>query len=296
MNLPLIEPQQRMSILIVDDEPDIHSITRLSLKSLRPGGEMVRFHSAETGADVVVIMKEHPEIAVILLDVVMENDHAGLDACRAIREFNPLVRILLRTGQPGQAPERETIDEYDIDDYLAKADLTSSRLYTSVRTALRAWHQLVELSRREYYLRMVNECVVDLHAFEPLETSLQRILHTAMILAPCEIAVLWLETEAEEDNPQCIELHSTVSLDRAQAQANAAGRVAEINSGSVVPEFAGPYQDGYLLPLSLHQELGRGWIFLQDAEVDGLAGDMLPLLVAHAANTLYATVALSLGR
>src|SRR5262249_27222804 len=132
-------------LLIADDEPDMHAVTKLSLKGLRRGGKRVEFLSATSGREAVEILRRDPDVAVMLVDVVMETDSAGLDACRAIRGElgNRFVRILLRTGQPGVAPERQTIDEYDIDGYLPKAELSSGRLYTAVRTALKAHGELM---------------------------------------------------------------------------------------------------------------------------------------------------------
>src|SRR5688572_16756374 len=134
-------------ILIADDEPDIHAVTKLSLKSLVRKCGPIEFLSAESGAQTIEMMRRYPDIGVVLLDVVMESDHAGLDVCRTVRNEldNKLVRILLRTGQPGAAPERQTIDSYDIDGYLSKAETSSNRLYTSVRCALKSYHELCSL-------------------------------------------------------------------------------------------------------------------------------------------------------
>src|SRR5688572_128125 len=112
-------------ILVVDDEPDIHTITKMSLKNLEHEGRKVEILSAHSGREAIELLQRDASIGVVLLDVVMESDHAGLDACKTIRlELqNRFVRIILRTGQPGQAPERQTIDSYDIDGYLPKADL-----------------------------------------------------------------------------------------------------------------------------------------------------------------------------
>lgn len=125
----------------------MHAITRLSLRGLRYRDRRLAFVSAKTGREAVEIMRRQPGIAVILLDVVMESEHAGLEACRVIRSElrNPFVRILLRTGQPGAAPEKKVIEEYDIDGYLAKGELTSMRLYTAVRTSLKAHGELMDL-------------------------------------------------------------------------------------------------------------------------------------------------------
>ena len=122
--MPAIVVPARRKVLIADDEPDIHAITRLSLRDLVHGEEPVEFISAKSGRETVERLREQPDIGVVLLDVVMEDEHAGLEAIGAIREQlgNRLVRILLRTGQPGAAPERETIERYDIDGYLPKGE------------------------------------------------------------------------------------------------------------------------------------------------------------------------------
>ena len=123
----------RHKILVVDDEPDVFALTKLSLKGLEYKGRKVELLDAATGRDAVNAMQRNPEIALILLDVVMKTNSAGLDACRRIREElgNSFVRIILRTGQPGEAPERQTIEQFDIDGYLPKAELTSDRLYSA---------------------------------------------------------------------------------------------------------------------------------------------------------------------
>ena len=105
----------RHVVLIVDDEPDIALVTKLGLKNLRYRDRPLEFISAASGQEAIDQMRRNPDIAVILLDVVMETDTAGLDACRVIRKElqNHCVRILLRTGQPGTAPEKQTIDAFD---------------------------------------------------------------------------------------------------------------------------------------------------------------------------------------
>ena len=128
------------------------------------------------------MVAQNPHIAVILLDVVMETDHAGLEACRSIREDlgNHFVRIILRTGQPGSSPEKETIDSYDIDGYLAKTEITSARLYSSVRTALKAYDELMDLERHKESLALIHDCAMSVHSFEPLQPALDRILGVAL--------------------------------------------------------------------------------------------------------------------
>jgi adenylate cyclase len=140
-------------VLIVDDEMDVHRITRLALADLVFAGRPINFLSAYSAAEALRLLAAEPDVALILLDVVMESEHAGLELVRHIREQaqNRLVRIILRTGQPGQAPERQVIVEYDINDYKAKAELTVQKLFTAVVVALRSYQDMItiETHRRE---------------------------------------------------------------------------------------------------------------------------------------------------
>jgi response regulator RpfG family c-di-GMP phosphodiesterase len=139
-------------LLVVDDEEDVHHVTRLVMSRFRFEGRSVCLLAAYSAAEARVVLASHPDIAVILLDVVMESDDAGLCLVRHVREelANHNVRIILRTGQPGLAPERDVVMRYDINDYRAKTELTADKLCTSVTGALRAWRDIraLEQSRR----------------------------------------------------------------------------------------------------------------------------------------------------
>jgi two-component system sensor histidine kinase ChiS len=142
-------------LLVVDDEAAVHDVTRLALAAFSFEGRPLRLLSAYSAAEAEERLAEHPDTAVILLDVVMETDGAGLDFVHHVRtvEKNHLVRIILRTGQPGHAPENRVIVEYDINDYKHKADLTSQRLFTSVIGALRSYRDLRYISDFSQALR-----------------------------------------------------------------------------------------------------------------------------------------------
>ena len=139
-------------VMIVDDDDDVHSVTRLVLDNFNFMGRNIQFIDAYSGEEACRLLNEHPDMAVIFLDVVMETEHAGLDAVKRIREDigNTLVRIILRTGQPGKAPEKSVIVNYDINDYKSKTDLTSQKMFTSLVAALRSFHDLksIDANRR----------------------------------------------------------------------------------------------------------------------------------------------------
>lgn len=140
-------------VLIVDDEVEIHHITKLALKEFLFENKSITFVSAYSGKEAKEIIKENQDIALILLDVVMETEEAGLEVVKYIRDIldNKIVRIILRTGQPGQVPEDVVIVSYDINDYKTKTELTNKKLFTTVVTALRAFSSLnqIESSKSE---------------------------------------------------------------------------------------------------------------------------------------------------
>jgi two-component system sensor histidine kinase ChiS len=140
-------------ILLVDDEVEIHSVTRLVLNDFVFESKSITFISAYSGEEAKALIEKHPDTALILLDVVMETDDAGLEVVKYIRDVlgNLLVRIILRTGQPGQAPEDVVIIHYDINDYKTKTELTTRKLFTAIVSALRSFRALTKLeeSRRE---------------------------------------------------------------------------------------------------------------------------------------------------
>jgi len=284
-------------VLVVDDEPDVVAVTRLSLKGLRHDDRPVELAAAATGAAALEDMAAHPETAVVLLDVVMESATAGLDACRAIRGQlgNGFVRILLRTGQPGVAPERTTIDDFDIDGYLPKAELSTNRLYAAVRTALRAHAHLTELERHRRALWAVNDSAASLRSFDPIDVTLQRILASAVALSPTPVALLELHTFEPDGEPQQWVLHMATAgtAEGAAAAADISARMAADPAAQSRKE-AGPWASGFLVPLVLPRDLGKGWLYLDGPVDDPLACSALPLLAVHATNALYAGVAQSM--
>ena len=144
--------EKSWKILIVDDDVEVHEVTKLALSEFTFEGRSLTFISAYSGREAKHLIQSHPDTAIIFLDVVMETENSGLQVTKYIREElgNSLVRIILRTGQPGQAPEDVVAVNYGIDDYKTKTELTSQKLFITVVTALRAFStlmQMLEMSR-----------------------------------------------------------------------------------------------------------------------------------------------------
>jgi response regulator RpfG family c-di-GMP phosphodiesterase len=139
---------QTWKILIADDEPDVHKVTRMVLHNFSFDGLKLELISAYSGQEAKDIMANRDDIALAILDVVMEDEHAGLEVARYIREDlnNRYTRLVLRTGQPGQAPENEVIRNYDINDYKDKTELTTTKLNTLLYATLRSYRDICTLN------------------------------------------------------------------------------------------------------------------------------------------------------
>lgn len=144
-------------ILLIDDEPEVHEVTRLVLGNFRFEGKALQFLSAFNAEEAKRILQTDDDIAATLLDVVMESDSDGLDLVRYIREElnNHQIRIVLRTGQPGQAPEHEIISNYDINDYKEKTELTAQKLATVMFASLRAYRDIMTIEANKRGLERV---------------------------------------------------------------------------------------------------------------------------------------------
>ena len=172
------QPLKPWRLLVVDDEPDIHAVTRLALGKVTFKGREIVVLSAYTGAQGYDMLAREPDIALVLLDVVMETEDAGLRLAKRIREElnNNLVRIVLRTGQPGQAPEQQVIVDFDINDYKAKTELTTQKLFTTVITSLRGYEGLVTIDANRRGLHRILEASSNLYQISSLKELASGVL------------------------------------------------------------------------------------------------------------------------
>lgn len=143
-------PISSWKILVVDDDEEVHAITRAVLKDFEFEGKDFKLIHAHSAKEAMETILEHEDTALILLDVVMETDDAGLTFVQYVRNDlnNKFVRIVLRTGQPGQAPQREVVVSLDINDYKEKTDLTVDKLFTTVIAAIRSYRDLINIEEK----------------------------------------------------------------------------------------------------------------------------------------------------
>ncbi|MGJ8667849.1 MAG: ATP-binding protein [Oceanococcus sp.] len=233
-------------LLVVDDEPEVHSVTRLALSDFHFDGRKLQFINAYSGAEACGIVENDPEIAVMLLDVVMETEDAGLKVVEYVRRMlgNNFVRIILRTGHPGMAPERRVIKAYDINDYRAKTELTQDRMFSLMYTSLRAYKRISSMaqSRRqmaalaEEYKTLLDRVAGKLEAptedITKLSLSLQELLPSEHRSAEIDHALSQLQLRSQGLASINQGLHRLAEMDHA-AESN-----SEFNSGDVLDDLA----------------------------------------------------------
>jgi CheY-like chemotaxis protein len=156
----------------------VHEGTRFALSDYSLNGQGLEILSAYSAAEGRVLMRQHSDVAAVLLDVIMETDAAGLDLVEYIRDElkNETVRIILRTGQPGQAPERRVIVDYDINDYKAKTELTADKLFTSLTAALRSYQQLERMVQTRRGLEIIIDAASTLYDFKSMQRLAEGVL------------------------------------------------------------------------------------------------------------------------
>src|SRR5215475_8432834 len=169
---------RKWKVAVIDDDAAVHEGTRFALSDYSLNGATLEILSAYSAAEGRKLMSEHHDIAAVLLDVIMETDIAGLELVEYIRNEikNETVRIILRTGQPGQAPERRVIVQYDINDYKAKTELTADKLFTSLTAALRSYQQLERMVQTRRGLEIIIDAASTLYDFRSMQRLAEGVL------------------------------------------------------------------------------------------------------------------------
>ncbi|MGB1237851.1 MAG: response regulator [Pseudomonadales bacterium] len=254
-------------VLVVDDDDGIHSITRMVFRGYTFEGRPIELLNALSAVEARTLLAQHPDIAVAILDVVMETDQAGLELVTHIRQntANRDIRIILRTGHPGFAPEADVIIEYDINDYLSKAELSASRLLTSVVVALRSYRDLQQKSGAP---TAISSPLAASHDAQPLSLS-----GTQMLSAKLE----------QQLQPLKRDLHQLQQLShKPMAQALLAQLEANLDDLALAATVFSPLDTAHSTHLScaeilertsacyLTRALQQGWIFDYTVNDDAL--------------------------
>ncbi|MFT6528946.1 MAG: CheY-like chemotaxis protein [Psychrosphaera sp.] len=176
---------------IVDDDMEVHKVTRLVLSRFEFEQRQVELISAYSGEEAKQLFKKHNDIALVILDVVMEQEDSGLTVVDFIRNTlkNHYTRIILRTGQPGNAPEAEIVRNFDIDGYRSKTELTQNNLSLLLYTTLRSYRDVVNLQRYQLGLKTIIDSIARL-------TNVEQVSELASILIS-QLAILFNSSHTE---------------------------------------------------------------------------------------------------
>lgn len=192
-------------ILLVDDEQEVHKVTEMALKNFKFDERSLEFLVAFNAEQARKIMENEPDIAIALIDVVMETDHAGLELVDYIRNSlnNHSVRLILRTGQPGQAPEETVIQHYDINDYKEKTELTVQKLMTLFYATLRSYRDIITIENQKQGMRHVIESSVEVLRSTTLNKFANSVLQQLLQLMKLSKSAIYCTTfHAENDERQ----------------------------------------------------------------------------------------------
>jgi signal transduction histidine kinase len=201
---PEASTARKWKIAVIDDDRAVHEGTRFALSDYSLNGQTLEILSAYSAAEGRELMRAHPDIAAVLLDVIMETDAAGLDLVEFIRNDlkNETVRIILRTGQPGQAPERRVIVDYDINDYKAKTELTADKLFTSLTAALRSYQQLERMVQTRRGLEIIIDAASTLYDFKSMQRLAEGVLTqiASLLNVDCAGILVLRDSGADDDD------------------------------------------------------------------------------------------------
>lgn len=160
-NIESIKSSHCWKIIVVDDKEQVHAVTRLALQNFQYKHKSLELISAYSSSEGQQLLEQNPDTAVLLLDIVMEREEAGLDLVKYTREklHNRFIRIILRTGQPWIAPEQSIIEEYDINGYILKTELTQHKLFCFLLTAIRNYHNLLTVEEARQHISAQNKAL-----------------------------------------------------------------------------------------------------------------------------------------
>jgi signal transduction histidine kinase len=259
-------------VLIVDDEPDVHAMTRFALEEFEFGGRPLQLFNAMSGIEARAILETEPEMAVALIDVVMETDDAGLQLVDFIRNElkYAFIRLIVRTGQPGMAPEQEVIERYDIDDYKNKAELKAQKLFTTMRIALKSYRNLCTLDTSRKGLALILDAAPKLSHPLSLNQFFNGVL--TQIIGLCNLGKSSLILTISNS------LLVTANGDQIRVQAGT-GRFSNPSQNPEVEKIVKIYSErmlklqsnellptgAILMPLKIHNK-SIGFIYLEDAQ------------------------------
>ncbi len=270
-------------VLVVDDEDSVHRVTELVLKNVTFDDRPIELIEANSAAEAKTIFEKHgDEIALALVDVVMETDDAGLQLIRIIREElkNDMTRVVLRTGQPGQAPEEKVIQEYDINDYKDKTELTGTKLKTLIYSSLRSYRDIKTIDRQRKSLETVIHAIGQINQVNSLSLLASAILNQLITLLNFEPDSIYCSTRRlYRDIPRFTVLAATGNMQPLLHEASQdTNSLVQYNESELPEDLQKVFNQALQTKGSIHTE--DGYI----AYHSGMSGAESLLYIKHRSN------------
>ena len=192
-------------LAVIDDDPQVHAVTRMVLANTRVDDQPLEFLFAHSAAEGLQLFKQHSDIALAFVDVIMETDDAGLKLIQHIREqlHNRRTRIVLRTGQPGSSPEEAIIRTYDINDYKSKTELTDTKLKTCVYSSIRSYRDIITIENSKRGMRQVISASAAVLRSKSLHQFGNAILANTLQLLNIKTAEMYLVSQHRDVYGDC---------------------------------------------------------------------------------------------
>ena len=196
-------------ILVIDDDESVHQVTRLVLADAIIENRALDIVSAYSSKQAREILLEEDDFCMAFVDVVMETDHAGLELVEWIRNRlkNQAIRLILRTGQAGSAPEAKVIKEFDINDYKEKTDFTAGKMTTTVYASIRAYRDIMTIQRSLDAFKQLIKTTHDLlkiNQFKPFGSAALDHLLTLMEVDSSALYIARSQLEFDETSSNLI--------------------------------------------------------------------------------------------
>ena len=216
-------------ILSVEDDATYQASLLHNLRGITVDDSPVNVLTASSAAMAANVLSEHPDIALVLVDVVMEEDDAGLTLVRSIRDVlgNSAMRVILLTGQPGMAPRKDVMEQYDIDEYWNKSDLTREKLHSVVRSNLRTWQHMDNLNHARKGLQVIIDASRNLYSKQDLVGFAEAVLSS-----------IGKVIDAEGGGIVCSS--SSFGADQFEVIAGS-GRFSQLNGKTLTPDLLAKY-------------------------------------------------------
>ncbi|MDM8559615.1 response regulator [Candidatus Parabeggiatoa sp. HSG14] len=271
-------------ILIVDDEPDIYTVTYAALRDFEFAGKQLQMFQAMSGIEARKILTTEPDIAVAFIDVVMETDDAGLRLVDFIRNElkYSLIRLIIRTGQPGMAPKKEVIERYDIDDYKDKTELTIDKLYTTIRIALKSYRDLTILDINQKALKKILNAALDFYHPQSLnqffDEALIQIIDLCNIGEHISTVTSGLVLTANDGQ---VAVQSGIGRFSQFSENPEIETITKICSDRILGKNSNEATDVFLIPLKTHNNNPIGFVYLENTQHLSKAAHALIQIMAN---------------